>query len=54
VTLDTSDLDRWIGVPLGGGNLKDPIHVNDIRRWVQAMHNPNPLHYDDEFARASF
>jgi acyl dehydratase len=50
VTLDTSDVDRWVGVPLGGGYLKDPVHVNDIRRWVQGMQNPNPLHYDDRFA----
>ena len=43
VTLDTSDVDRWVGVPLGGGYLKDPVHVNDIRRWAQGMQNPNPL-----------
>jgi acyl dehydratase len=50
VTLDTSDVDRWVGVPLGGGYLKDPVHVNDIRRWVQGMQNPNPMYYDDRFA----
>jgi N-terminal half of MaoC dehydratase len=50
VTLDTSDVDRWVGVPLGGGYLKDPVHVNDIRRWAQGMQNPNPLYYDDGFA----
>jgi acyl dehydratase len=49
-TLDTSDVDRWVGVPLGGGYLKDPVHVNDIRRWAQGMQNPNPLYYDDRFA----
>jgi hypothetical protein len=53
VKLDTSDVDRWVGVPLGGGYLKDPVHVNDIRRWVQAMQNPNPLYYDDGFAAES-
>ena len=53
VTLDTSDVDRWIGVPLGGGQLKDPIHVNDIRRWAQGMQNPNPLYFDDEYAAGS-
>jgi acyl dehydratase len=52
VTLDTSDVDRWVGVPLGGGYLKDPVHVNDIRRWAQGMQNPNPLYYDDRFAGA--
>ena len=49
---DTTDIDRWIDVPLGGGTLKDPIHVNDIRRWAQGMQNPNPLYYDDEYAAA--
>jgi acyl dehydratase len=50
---DTSDVDRWVGVPLGGGQLKDPVGANDIRRWVQGMQNPNPLHYDEAFAAAS-
>jgi acyl dehydratase len=50
VKLDTTDVDRWVGVPLGGGYLKDPVHVNDIRRWAQGMQNPNPLYYDDRFA----
>jgi acyl dehydratase len=50
--LDTSDVDRWVGVPLGGGQLLDPVHVNDIRRWVQAMQNPNPLYYDRDVAAA--
>ncbi len=47
---DTSDVDRWIGVPLGGAYLKDEVSANDIRRWVQGMQNPNPLHYDDDWA----
>ncbi len=50
---DTSDVDRWIGVPLGGGQLKDSVHINDIRRWSQGMQNPNPLYFDDEYAAAS-
>ena len=50
---DTRDVDRWIGVPLGGGQMKDPVHVNDIRRWAQGMQNPNPLYYDDGFAAGS-
>jgi hypothetical protein len=50
LTLDTSDVDRWVGVPLGGGYLKDPVQVNDIRRWAQGMQNPNPVYYDDRFA----
>jgi len=50
---DTSDVDRWIGVPLGGAHMRDDVHVNDIRRWAQGMQNPNPLHYDDAYARES-
>lgn len=52
-TLDTSDVDRWIGVPLGGGQLKEPVHINDIRRWAQGMQNPNPLYYDEDYAAES-
>lgn len=52
-TLDTSDLDRWIGVPLTGGDIVEDIHVNDIRRWAQGMQNPYPLHHDREWAEAS-
>jgi acyl dehydratase len=47
---DTSDVDRWIGVPLGHSELKDPITANDIRRWCQGMQNPNPLHFDERHA----
>jgi len=50
---DTSDVDRWIGVPLGGSVMKEPVHVNDIRRWAQGMQNPNPLFYDEEYAAGS-
>lgn len=52
-TLDVSDLDRHMGVPIRAGELTDDVVVGDIRRWVQAMHYPNPLHYDDEWAAAS-
>ena len=48
IELDTSDVDRWIGKPLGGARLKDPVEPNDLRRWAQGMQNPNPLHYDEE------
>jgi acyl dehydratase len=50
---DTTDVDRWIGVPLGGAELKDPIGANDIRRWAQGMQNPNPLYFDEEYAAES-
>jgi hypothetical protein len=49
--IDTSDIDRWVGVSLGGADLADPIHVNDIRRWAQGMQNPNPLFFDEEYAK---
>jgi len=52
-TLDASDLDRYMGVPMEPGELKEPVATNDIRRWVQAMHYPNPLHYDEDWAAAS-
>ena len=49
---DTKEVDRWIGVPLGGGSMRDPVHVNDIRRWTQGMQNPNPLYFDEDNAKA--
>ncbi|GAA0983878.1 hypothetical protein GCM10009555_056510 [Acrocarpospora macrocephala] len=52
-SLDTSDIDRYIGVPLGRSGAVEPIHVNDIRRWAQAMRHPNPLYYDAEYAAES-
>ena len=51
--LDVTDLDRYMGVPMEPGLLKEPVATNDIRRWVQAMHYPNPLHYDEHWAAAS-
>jgi len=50
IELDTRDVDRWIGKPLGGAQLKEEVHVNDLRRWAQGMQNPNPLHFDEEYA----
>ena len=47
---DTSPVDAWIGVPLGGGQMKDPVGANDIRRWTQGMQNANPLYYDEGYA----
>ena len=51
-TLDTSDLDRYVGQPLPSVQLTDPVTALDIRRWAQGMQYPNPLHYDDEAAAA--
>lgn len=52
-TLDASDLDQYMGVPMEPGELKEPVATNDIRRWVQGMHYPNPLHYDERWAAES-
>jgi acyl dehydratase len=51
--LDVSDLERHMGVPIMPGELKEPVTIGDIRRWVQAMHYPNPLHYDESWAAES-
>lgn len=51
--LDTSDLDRHMGVPMRPGELNDDVSRGNIRRWVQAMHYPNPLHYDERWAAES-
>ncbi len=52
-TLDCSDLDRHMGKPIQPARLKEPLANNDIRRWAQAMHYPNRVHYDDDFAAGS-
>lgn len=52
-TLDTSDLDNYVGKQLWGSESFEPVATNDIRRWVQAMHYPNRLHYDRDFAAES-
>jgi acyl dehydratase len=51
--LDTTDVDRWIGVPLGGQQFKEPFGTNDIRRFVQGVQNPNPLYFDEVYAAES-
>ena len=53
VELDLSDVDHRVGQPIGGGQLWDPCSSSDIRRWVMAMDYPNPLHWDERFARDS-
>ena len=52
-TLDCSDLDNHLGKPMQPARLKVPLSDTDIRRWAQAMHYPNRVHYDDEFAAQS-
>lgn len=53
VKLDCSDLDNYIGKAMQPARMVEPIANNDIRRWVQAMHYPNLLHYDHNFAAQS-
>lgn len=53
VELDLSDVDHRVGKPIGGGQLWDPCSTSDIRRWAMAMDNPNPMHWDERFARES-
>jgi len=53
VAFDTSPVDEWIGIPLGGGQVKDPVAPNDIRRWAQAMQNPNPIYFNEAVAAQS-
>jgi N-terminal half of MaoC dehydratase len=48
--LDCSDIDQYLGKPCESSPLREPIGNNDIRRWVQAMHYPNLLHYDPAFS----
>jgi acyl dehydratase len=50
--LDLSDVERRVGQLVGGGQLWDACTASDIRRWVMAMDYPNPLHWDEEFAKA--
>lgn len=51
-TLDCSDLDQYMGKPMQPARMVEPVANNDIRRWVQAMHYPNLLHYDPMFSMA--
>ena len=52
-TLDTSDIDQYLGKVMDFSPLREPIAANDIRRWVHAMHYPNLVHFDPDFAAAS-
>lgn len=53
ITLDCSDIDNYLGKPIQSSRLKEPLAGIDIRRWAQAMHYPNRLHYDDDYAAES-
>lgn len=51
--LDCSDLDQYIGKPMQPARMVEPVANSDIRRWAQAMHYPNRLHYDSTYALQS-
>jgi len=51
--LDCSDIDQYLGKPMQQARIKEPLSNTDIRRWAQAMHYPNRLHYDNDFAAES-
>jgi acyl dehydratase len=53
VEMDVRDVHRRVGQEVGGGQLVDPCASIDIRRWAMAMDYPNPIHWDDDFAKAS-
>ena len=50
VKLETSDIDQYLGKSIAPARMREPLHNNDFRRWVQAMHYPNLIHYDHDFA----
>jgi N-terminal half of MaoC dehydratase len=53
VEFDISDVAWRVGHPVGGGQLWEACSATDIRRWVHAMDYPNPIHWNEEFARKS-
>ncbi|HHX82145.1 MAG TPA: MaoC family dehydratase, partial [Pseudomonadaceae bacterium] len=52
-TLDCSDIDRYLGKPMQPARMVEPLRNNDFRRWAQAMHYANRLHYDAGYAAES-
>ena len=53
LTLDVSDVEPRVDQLVGGGQLWEPCSATDIRRWVHAMDYPNPIHWNQEFAKQS-
>ena len=51
--LDVSDVEPRVGQLVGGAQLWDPCSATDIRRWTMAVDYPNPIHWDQRFARQS-
>lgn len=53
VEFDLTDVRARVGQEVGGGQLIEPCTSTDIRRWVMAMDNFNPIHWDEDFAKGS-
>ena len=53
VQLDVSDVESRVGDVVGSGQLWAACSPTDIRRWVQALDYPNPIHWNEPFARES-
>jgi hypothetical protein len=46
-------VDPRVAQLVGGGQLWEPCSATDIRRWIHAMDDPNPIHWNQELARQS-
>jgi acyl dehydratase len=53
IPFDCSDIDQYLGKVIDSSPIREPLGNNDIRRWVQAMHYPNLVHYDPAYAAES-
>src|SRR5262245_18030825 len=51
--LDLSDISWRVGHAVGGGQVWEACTGTDIRRWVQALDYPNPIHWNQPLARES-
>lgn len=51
--LDLSDITWRVGHAVGGGQVWEACTGTDIRRWVQALDYPNPIHWNEPLARES-
>ncbi|MBH0113910.1 MaoC family dehydratase N-terminal domain-containing protein [Novosphingobium sp. YJ-S2-02] len=51
--LDCSDLDQYLGKTVESSPIREPLGNTDIRRWVHAMHYPNLVHFDRDYAAQS-
>ena len=47
VHMDTSDVDKWVGKRVVFAEMWDEASATEIRRWVQSLDYPNPIHWDE-------